>query len=136
LSGASQGTAGKKMTGRNILSNTSLMRIFMADKGLIKHLTDDNFKSAIANGVTLVDFHADWCGPCRMLSPVLEQLATEMDGKVFVAKVDIDAEQKTAAEFQISSVPTLILFKNGKEVNRLIGLRNAEAVKNFMLSAV
>jgi thioredoxin 1 len=108
----------------------------MADKGLIKHLTDDNFKSAIANGVTLVDFHADWCGPCRMLSPVLEQLATEMDGKAFVAKVDIDAEQKTAAEFQISSVPTLILFKNGKEVNRLIGLRNAEAVKTFMLSAV
>jgi len=108
----------------------------MADKGLIKHLTDDNFKSAIANGVTLVDFHADWCGPCRMLSPVLEQLATEMDGKAIVAKVDIDAEQKTAAEFQISSVPTLILFKNGKEVNRLIGLRNADAVKNFMLSAV
>jgi len=136
LSGAPQGTAGKKMTGRNILSNTSIMRIFMADKGLIKHLTDDNFKSAIANGVTLVDFHADWCGPCRMLSPVLEQLATEMDGKAFVAKVDIDAEQKTAAEFQISSVPTLILFKNGKEVNRLIGLRNADAVKNFMLSAV
>jgi thioredoxin 1 len=124
------------MTGRNILSNTSIMRIFMADKGLIKHLTDDNFKSAIANGVTLVDFHADWCGPCRMLSPVLEQLATEMDGKAIVAKVDIDAEQKTAAEFQISSVPTLILFKNGKEVNRLIGLRNADAVKNFMLSAV
>jgi thioredoxin 1 len=108
----------------------------MADKGLIKHLTDDNFKNEIAKGVTLVDFHADWCGPCRMLSPVLEQIAEEMKGRAAVAKVDIDAEQKTAGEFQISSVPTLILFKNGKEVSRLIGLRNAEAVKNFVLSAV
>lgn len=108
----------------------------MTDKGLIKHLTDDNFKNEIAKGVTLVDFHADWCGPCRMLSPVLDQMAVEMKGKATVGKVDIDAEQKTAAEFQISSVPTLILFKNGKEVNRLVGLRNAEAVKNFLLSGM
>ena len=108
----------------------------MTDKGLIKHLTDDNFKSEISKGVTLVDFHADWCGPCRMLSPVLDQIAVEMKGKAAVGKVDIDAEQKTAAEFQISSVPTLILFKNGKEVNRLVGLRNADAVKNFVNAAV
>ncbi|MBF8263743.1 MAG: trxA [Parachlamydiales bacterium] len=108
----------------------------MSDKGLIKHLTDDSFKKEVATGVTLVDFHADWCGPCRMLAPVLEQLSLEMLGKASIAKVDIDSEQKTAAEFQITSVPTLILFKNGKEVNRLIGLRNAEAVKNFLLSAV
>jgi len=108
----------------------------MADKGLIKHLTDDNFKNEVAKGVTLVDFHADWCGPCRMLSPVLDQIAADMKGKAAVGKVDIDAEQKIAAEFQISSVPTLILFKNGKEVNRLVGLRNAEAVKNFVASAV
>jgi thioredoxin 1 len=108
----------------------------MSDKSAIKHLTDGNFKTEIAKGVTLVDFHAEWCGPCRMLAPVLEQIATEMKGKANVAKVDIDAEQKTAAEFQITSVPTLILFKNGKEVNRLIGLRNAEAVKNFVTSAI
>ncbi len=108
----------------------------MTDKGLIKHLTDDNFKSEISKGVTLVDFHADWCGPCRMLSPVLDQIAVDMKGKATVGKVDIDAEQKTAAEFQISSVPTLILFKNGKEVNRLVGLRNADAVKNFVNAAV
>jgi thioredoxin 1 len=108
----------------------------MTDKGLIKHLTDDNFKSEISKGVTLVDFHADWCGPCRMLSPVLDQIAVDMKGKATVGKVDIDTEQKTAAEFQISSVPTLILFKNGKEVNRLVGLRNADAVKNFVNAAV
>jgi thioredoxin 1 len=108
----------------------------MADKEIIKHLTDDNFKNEIAKGVTLVDFHAEWCGPCRMLAPVLDQIATEMKGKAAICKVDIDAAQKTAAEFQISSVPTLILFKNGKEVNRLVGLRNAEAVKSFVASAV
>ncbi len=75
----------------------------MADKGTIKHITDDNFKKEIAKGVTLVDFYADWCGPCRMLAPVLEKIAGEMKGKASVAKVDIDSEQKTAAEFQITS---------------------------------
>ena len=108
----------------------------MADKSSIKHITDDNFKKEIAKGVTLVDFYADWCGPCRMLAPVLEKIAVEMKGKASVAKVDIDSEQKTAAEFQITSVPTLILFNDGKEVNRLIGLRNEEAVKNFVSSVV
>lgn len=104
--------------------------------GLMKHLTDANFNEEIKKGVTLVDFHADWCGPCRMLAPVLEQVAKEIKGKAVIAKVDIDSEQKTATQFQITSVPTMILFKDGKEVNRLIGLRNAEAVKDFILSVV
>jgi len=108
----------------------------MSDKGAIKHLTDADFDKQIQEGVTLVDFHANWCGPCRMLAPVLEQVAKDIKGKAIVAKIDIDSEQKTAAQFQITSVPTMILFKNGKEVNRLIGLRNAEAVKDFILSAV
>jgi thioredoxin 1 len=107
----------------------------MVDKGNIKHLTDDNFKNEIAKGVTLVDFHAEWCGPCRMLAPILDQIAIEMKGKITISKVDIEAAQKTAAEFQIASVPTIILFKNGKEVNRLVGLRNAEAIKSFVASA-
>lgn len=108
----------------------------MADKGIIKHLTDGNFEKEIENGVTLVDFHANWCGPCRMLAPVLEEVAKEVKGKAAIGKVDIDSEQKTATNFQITSVPTMILFKNGKEVNRLIGLRNADAIKNFILAAV
>jgi thioredoxin 1 len=112
------------------------MGIFMAEKNLMKHLTDDNFIQEIANGVTVVDFHAEWCGPCRMLAPILEQVANEVNGKATIAKVDIDSEQKTAAQFQITSVPTLILFKDGKEVNRLIGLRNADAVKEFVLAAL
>ena len=106
----------------------------MTEKGSIKVLTDASFGTEVSMGVTLVDFHAEWCGPCRMLAPVLEQISKEVKGKASVAKVDIDSEQKTAAQFQITSVPTLILFKDGKEVNRLIGLRNAEAIKEFVLS--
>ena len=102
----------------------------------MEHLTDANFHEAIKKGVTLVDFHADWCGPCRMLAPVLEQVAQEVQGKAVIAKVDIDTEQKTASHFQITSVPTMILFKDGKEVNRIVGLRNAEAVKGAILAAI
>lgn len=102
----------------------------------MKHLTDDNFQKEISAGVTLVDFHANWCGPCRMLAPILEEVAKDVKGKANIAKVDIDNEQKTAAQFQIASVPTMILFKNGKEVRRLIGLRNAEAIKEMILSEV
>ncbi|MBI5273236.1 MAG: thioredoxin [Chlamydiia bacterium] len=108
----------------------------MSDKSSIKHLTDETFEPETKKGVTLVDFHADWCGPCRMLAPVLEQVAKEVKGKAAVVKVDIDSEQKTASRFQITSVPTMILFKDGKEVNRLVGLRNAAAIKDFVLSAV
>lgn len=107
----------------------------MSEKGLIKHFTDSDFEKEIKTGVTLVDFYADWCGPCRTLAPVLEQVAKDLKGKAVVGKVDIDNEQKTAGHFQITSVPTMILFKDGKEVGRLVGLRNADAVKDFISSA-
>lgn len=108
----------------------------MTGKGLIKHFTDSEFDHEIKNGVTLVDFHANWCGPCRTLAPVLEQVAKDVEGKAVIAKIDIDNEQKTAAHFQITSVPTMILFKNGKEMGRLVGLRSAEAVKDFIKTAL
>jgi thioredoxin 1 len=100
----------------------------------IKKLTQDSFNAEIANGVTLVDFYADWCGPCRMLAPVLEQVAQDVKGKATIAKLDIDQAQKVTAEFQITSVPTLILFKNGKEMKRIIGLRDADFIKDFIVS--
>jgi thioredoxin 1 len=103
---------------------------------LIKHFTDSEFQNQIKHGVTLVDFHANWCGPCRTLAPVLEQVAKDVSGKATIGKIDIDNEQKTAALFQITSVPTMILFKNGKEVGRLVGLRTADAVKEFIKSAM
>lgn len=108
----------------------------MAEKADIKHVTDSDFHSVIGKGVSLVDFHAEWCGPCRMLAPVLEDVAEQMGDKVTFAKLDIDAAQKTASEFQVTSVPTMILFKDGKEVNRLVGLRDAKGIKDFIEKAL
>ena len=99
----------------------------------IKHLTDDNFSTEISEGVVLVDFHAEWCGPCKMLAPVLEGVSKEVKG---IAKVDIDHAQKTAGDFGITSVPTMILFKNGKEVKRLVGLRKADEIKDTISSLI
>jgi thioredoxin 1 len=108
----------------------------MAESSSIQHFTDSEFENEIKKGVTLVDFHADWCGPCRTLAPVLEQVSKEMGDKARIGKINIDNEQKTASQFQVTSVPTMILFKEGKEVGRLVGLQNADAVKKFIQSAL
>lgn len=102
---------------------------------VIKHLTEDTFDKDVGNGVTLVDFYADWCGPCRMMTPILEKVASEVKGKAIVAKLDIEKAQKTASHFQITSIPTLVLFKDGKEVGRLVGLKDGEAIKDFINQA-
>lgn len=100
----------------------------------IKKLTEDSFQQEISSGVTLVDFYADWCGPCRMLAPVLEKVAKDVKGKATVAKLDIDRAQGIASSFQVTSIPTLILFEGGKEVDRLVGLRDHQAILQFILS--
>jgi thioredoxin 1 len=107
----------------------------MSEDSMIKHFTEENFAESIAKGVTLVDFYADWCGPCRVLTPILESVAEEMQGKVTFAKVDIDRNQEIAAQYEVMSIPTLILFKDGKEVNRLVGLREASDIQRFAGSA-
>ncbi|HSX12697.1 MAG TPA: thioredoxin [Rhabdochlamydiaceae bacterium] len=99
-----------------------------------KHLTEDGFDQEIKSGLILVDFYADWCGPCRMLTPILEKVAKDFNGKATVAKLDIDKAQKTASSFQITSIPTLILFRNGKEVGRLVGLRDEKTIKDLISS--
>jgi len=87
------------------------------------HLTADSFDKAIGNGRVLVDFWAEWCMPCRMVAPVIEDLAEEYKGSVTVAKVDIDKESALAARYGIMSIPTVILFNDGVEVKRFIGVQ-------------
>lgn len=103
----------------------------------VKHLDDENFKETIAKGVTLVDFYADWCGPCKMIGPIVNELAedAELKGKVTIAKLDIDNAQMTTSNYDVTSVPTMILFKNGIEAKRMIGVQGKAFIKN-MIQAV
>jgi thioredoxin 1 len=96
------------------------------------YLEEETFQEGVGSGLTLVDFYADWCGPCRMLTPVLEEVKKELEGTANVAKIDIDKAQGIASKFQVTSIPTLILFKEGKEVGRLVGLRDKETIKEFV----
>ncbi len=99
---------------------------------IIKQLSDDNFEDGISQGVVLVDFYADWCGPCRMLTPIVEELAQEMAGKATVAKVDTDQSVNVAAKFEVTSIPTLILFKDGQLVKRVVGLKDLDALRKMV----
>ena len=92
------------------------------------NLNKDNFEKSIANGVALVDFWAEWCGPCKMQLPIIEEFSSEMEGKATIGKVNVDEELELAQSFGIQSIPTLILFKDGKPVKKLVGLHSKEAL--------
>ena len=99
---------------------------------LVKHLTDSEFQSAVATGATLVDFWAPWCGPCKAIGAVLDELAGEYDGKLAIAKVNVDEQPATAEAFGIMSIPTMILFKDGKPAGKLVGALPKAQLKAFI----
>jgi len=98
-------------------------------------LSDGNFESEINKsdgGPILVDFWATWCGPCRVVAPLLEQIAEEMKGKVRIGKLDVDHNPATASQFGIQSIPTLLLFKNGKVVEQIVGAQSKEVISGMI----
>lgn len=102
----------------------------------IKHLSDENFKDEVAKGVTLVDFYADWCGPCRMIAPLLEELSHELKDQASIVKVDVENAQDTAGQYGITSVPTLVVFKDGQVVEQVVGVRDKAFIKAMVEKAL
>lgn len=92
-------------------------------------LNDSNFSAEIKKGLILVDFWADWCMPCKIIAPTLNEIANEMEGKVRIGKLNIEQFPTPANKFQVRSIPTLILFKNGVEVNRIVGVKPKAILK-------
>jgi thioredoxin 1 len=97
-------------------------------------ITQDNFQNEVLSSDTpvLVDFWAEWCGPCKRVAPLLDELASEMDGKVRIAKLNVDENQQIAYQFQVSSIPTFILFKNGQMADRMMGAMPKSAFQSFI----
>lgn len=94
----------------------------------VTSLNDQNFNNLISKGVTLVDFWAEWCQPCKLQTPIINAVSESINGKAQIANLDIEKNQKTAAKLGIKSIPTLIIFKNGKEMSRLVGLKNKSQI--------
>lgn len=98
-------------------------------------LDDSNFDSTIAKGVTLVDFYADWCGPCRMIAPLMEELSAEYAGKAVIAKLDVDKAQVTASKYEVTSIPTVMLFIDGQKVKSVVGVRDKKTYQTMLDAA-
>jgi len=100
----------------------------------IKHVTDASFEADVlkANGLVLVDYSADWCGPCKMIAPVLDEIADSYDGRVLIAKIDVDANREVAEKQGIRGVPTLMLFRDGKVADTKVGALSKSQLSAFI----
>ena len=106
----------------------------MTTKESVVHVTDGNFDSEVlkADQPTLVDFWAPWCGPCRAIAPIVEDLAKSYEGRVKIAKINVDDNQKTASTYGVQSIPTLILFKGGQKLDSIIGLVSKDRLESLI----
>lgn len=95
-------------------------------------LTNENFDATVAKGTVLVDFWATWCGPCRMQAPILEQLDAKLNGAVTIGKVDVDEQPELANRFGVSSIPTLVILKNGEVAGKRVGVTDAGTLENLV----
>ncbi len=102
-----------------------------------KTFTTANFETEVlkADKPVLVDFYADWCGPCKMMAPVIESLAEELDGTAYVGKLNVDENEEIAMKYSVMTIPTLMVFKNGTMVNKVIGVQPKEAVEKMIREA-
>ena len=116
-----------------IIARAKLKNIpLVADSERILTLTDKNFQHQTKDRMVLVDFWAEWCAPCRMMAPVLNDVSSQLPGNSFVGKVNIEQYQSIAQKYQVRNIPTMILFKNGKEINRFVGVKS----KEFLLQQI
>jgi thioredoxin 1 len=105
----------------------------MADSKAVQQLTDSDFESTVNGGKPVfVDFWAPWCGPCRIVGPIVEELAPTYEGKAVIAKMNVDDNPMVAQRFGVTSIPTLMMFKNGKLVDRMVGAAPKNALQSFI----
>jgi thioredoxin 1 len=123
-------------TGLFLIARARIRNIpLVDDHERILTLTDSNFQHQTKNRIVLVDFWAAWCAPCRMMAPVLNEVASELKGNSLVGKVDIEKYQVLAHKYQVRNIPTMILFKNGREFDRFVGIKSKDFLIDKILKA-
>ncbi|GFZ81428.1 thioredoxin [Paenibacillus marchantiophytorum] len=101
----------------------------------VNHISDATFQSATESGTVLVDFWAPWCGPCKMIAPILDELSAEVGDAAQIVKINVDDNPESAAKYNVMSIPTLLVFKDGQVVDQLVGLQSKEKLKAVIANA-